>query len=59
VILLSLDPGDNVIWGSNRDNVIWGSGRDNVIWGSALAWMAREAGAQAPGLGAAQAVRGR
>ena len=34
IIWGSVDPGDNIIWGSNGENIIWGSGGDNIIWGS-------------------------
>ena len=34
IIWGSVDPGDNIIWGSGGENIIWGSGDDNIIWGS-------------------------
>ena len=34
IIWGSVDPGENIIWGSGRENIIWGSGNDNIIWGS-------------------------
>ena len=34
IIWGSVDPGDNIIWGSSGENIIWGSGGDNIIWGS-------------------------
>ncbi len=34
IIWGSVNPGDNIIWGSGGENIIWGSGSDNIIWGS-------------------------